>query len=49
MTTVTNASLIRVSPADGRAFAGDEDYRAILARTPGVSSAKELTNRTVRQ
>ncbi|MGP9666270.1 gp16 family protein [Halomonas sp. AOP22-C1-8] len=44
---ISKGKLAQIHIAKAQLGLTDEDYRAILARTAGVSSAKELTNRTV--
>lgn len=44
---ISKGKLAQIHIAKAQLGLSDEDYRAILARTAGVSSAKELTNRTV--
>ncbi|WP_447926929.1 gp16 family protein [Vreelandella sp. EE27] len=44
---ISKGKLAQIHIAKSQLGLGDDEYRAILARTAGVSSAKELTNRTV--
>lgn len=44
---ISKGKLAQIHIAKAQLGLSDEDYRAILARTAGVSSAKELTNKTV--
>lgn len=44
---ISRGKLAQIHIARQQLGLSDEDYRAILARTAGVSSAKELTNRNV--
>lgn len=44
---ISKGKLAQIHIAKAQLGLSDEDYRAILARTAGVSSAKQLTNRTV--
>ncbi|UXZ55806.1 regulatory protein GemA [Halomonas sp. 7T] len=44
---ISKGKLAQIHIAKAQLGLSDEDYRAILARTAGVSSAKELTNRTI--
>ncbi|WNL39846.1 regulatory protein GemA [Halomonas sp. PAMB 3232] len=44
---ISKGKLAQIHIAKAQLGLGDEEYRAILARTAGVSSAKDLTNRTV--
>ncbi|SES24451.1 Mu-like prophage protein gp16 [Vreelandella subterranea] len=44
---ISKGKLAQIHIAKAQLGLSDEDYRAILARTAGVSSAKDLTNRTV--
>lgn len=44
---ISKGKLAQIHIAKAQLGLSDEDYRAILARTAGVNSAKELTNRTV--
>ncbi|NVE91567.1 gp16 family protein [Vreelandella titanicae] len=44
---ISKGKLAQIHIAKAQLGLTDEDYRAILARKAGVSSAKELTNKTV--
>ncbi|SDK31188.1 gp16 family protein [Billgrantia gudaonensis] len=44
---ISRGKLAQIHIAKQQLGLSDEDYRAILARTAGVSSAKQLTNRNV--
>ena len=44
---ISKRKLAQIHVAKAQLGLSDDDYRAILARTAGVSSAKELTERTV--
>lgn len=44
---ISKGKLAQIHIAKAQLGLSDEEYRAILARTAGVSSAKELDNRTV--
>lgn len=44
---ISKGKLAQIHIAKAQLGLGDDEYRAILARTAGVSSAKELTNRNV--
>ncbi|MDN3524332.1 regulatory protein GemA [Halomonas sabkhae] len=44
---ISRGKLAQIHIAKSQLGLSDEDYRAILARTAGVSSAKQLTNRNV--
>ncbi|MDX1464101.1 MAG: regulatory protein GemA [Halomonas sp.] len=44
---ISKGKLAQIHIAKAQLGLGDDEYRAILARTAGVSSAKQLTNRNV--
>lgn len=44
---ISKGKLAQIHIAKAQLGLSDDDYRAILARTAGVNSAKDLTNRTV--